>query len=353
MLGILTIPFYYISVEPFLMTLFVISAVACKSTLGAFLKDFAARSTSFLSSPYGMAVGATLIAIFIISVGQTEKLLRLFVPAHLGICIAVSLLISNIYLKGKNPIRIVTSLCLLGSFQFSISDNLNQYLQRAPVSRVLEGFIANKSNVVLISFQSDLLIEVLLSGAPKNILWPFYPQMHDDKKENYLARKFFNKDYYRFHLAPDRLHALNVMRAGDFLVTSEPIQDPSIGNVESVNLIRDSDMKVNEWQTSFGPTASVVDMLGWNFLDGFVHAGKHIMGSDLSDKNSTLHIYQKCGSFEGYVNRYDDLLAAYTDNIQEKSKHEWGKSHYCTFGIKEGRTYSWLSEASCIACYKY
>ena len=80
MLGMLTIPFYYISVEPFLMALFVISAVACKSTLGAFLKDFAARSTSFLSSPYGMAVGATLIAIFIISVGQTEKLLRLFAP---------------------------------------------------------------------------------------------------------------------------------------------------------------------------------------------------------------------------------------------------------------------------------
>ena len=73
MLGMLSIPFYYTSVEPFLMTLFVISAVACKSTLGAFLKDFAARSTSFLSSPYGMAVGATLIAIFIISVGQTEK----------------------------------------------------------------------------------------------------------------------------------------------------------------------------------------------------------------------------------------------------------------------------------------
>ncbi|MDP6583495.1 MAG: hypothetical protein QF535_02485, partial [Anaerolineales bacterium] len=186
---------------------------------------------------------------------------------------------------------------------------------------------------------------------------------------NYLARKFLTKDYYRFHLALDRQHALRAMRAGDFLVTSELLKNRTIGYVESVKLVTDKSMNVNDWQgnemdlpggeaytvrqTSFGPTASVVDMLGWKILDGFVHAGKHIMGSDLSDKNSTLHIYQKCGSFEGYVNRYDDLLAAYTDNIQEKSKHEWGKSHYCTFGIKEGRTYSWLSEASCLACYKY
>jgi hypothetical protein len=94
-------------------------------------------------------------------------------------------------------------------------------------------------------------------------------------------------------------------------------------------------------------------MLNGELFDGFVHAAKHIVGSDLSDKNSTLHLYQKCGSFEGYVNKYDDLLAAYTGNIQEKSKHEWGKSHYCTNGIKEGRTYSWLSKASCLACYKY
>ena len=143
------------------------------------------------------------------------------------------------------------------------------------------------------------------------------------------------------------------MRAGDFLVTSELLKNRTIGYVESIKLVTDKSMKVNEWQTSLGPTASVVDMLGWKILDGFVHAGKHIIGSDMSDKNSTLHLYQKCGSFEGYVNKYDDLLAAYNGNMQEKSKHEWGKSHYCTFGIKEGRTYSWLSEASCIACYKY
>jgi hypothetical protein len=94
----------------------------------------------------------------------------------------------------------------------------------------------------------------------------------------------------------------------------------------------------------------MVDMLSGKYFDGFVHAGKHLLGSDLSDQNLTIHLYQKCGSFEGYVNKYDDLLATYDRDLQEKSKHEWGKNHYCTYGIEEGRTYSWLSEASCLAC---
>jgi hypothetical protein len=351
-LSFLTIPFYYISVEPLMVVLFVISAIACKSTLGAFVRDFAGRSTALLSSPSGMAVGATLIVILIISVGPTEKLLRLFVPAHLGICIALSLLASNIYLKGKNTIRIVISLCLLASFQVSILDNINQYLQRASVPRMLEGFVANKSNLSLNAIQSDSLIEVLLSGGRRNILWPFYPHMHDDKKEDYLARKFFTKDYYRFNLFADRKDALSLsnFRFGDFLLASEPIKERRIGYVESVKLVTDKSMMVHVWQTPFGPTVAILDMLNGKFFDGFTHSIQHILGSDLSDKNSTLHLYQKCGSFEGYVNKYDDLLAAYNGNMQAKSKHMWGKNHYCNFGIKEGRIYSWLSEASCLAC---
>jgi hypothetical protein len=290
-----------------------------------------------------MAVGATLIAIFIISVGQTEKLLRLFAPAHLGICIALSLLISNIYLKGKNPIRIVTSLCLLGSFHLSITDNLNQYLQRAPVARMFEGYVANKSHFILGSIQTDSLIDRIVR----------FPPVHDDKKENSLAKKFLTKNYDRFHLFIDRKGALSNLRVGQYLLTSESIQDPSIGYVESVKLIIDKSIAIDEWQASGASLGVILDMLNGGLFGGFTHAIQHILGSDLSDKNSTLHLYQKCGLFEGYVNRYDDLLAAYTGNIQEKSKHEWGKSHYCTYGIKEGRTYSWLSDASCIACEKY
>ena len=346
----LSILLYYFSVEPLLLMLFVISAIACKSKLRSFVRDFSNNLVSLFSSPYGMAVGVTLMASLIISMGQTEKLLRLFVPAHLGFCIVLSFLISNIYLKCKNSVRIVIFLCLLAFFQFSFLENFHQYLQRASISRTLDGFSENKANLAVVSFQSDPLIKVLLSGASKNPLWPFYPKMNEDKKENYLGRKMFTNDYYRFHLVPDREHALRTLRVGDFLLTSEPLQNRTIGYVESVKLVTDKSMKVNQWQTSIGPTASMVDMLSGKYFDGFVHVGKHLLGSDLSDQNLIIHLYQKCGSFEGYVNKYDDLLATYDRDLQEKSKHEWGKNHYCTYGIEEGRTYSWLSEASCLAC---
>jgi hypothetical protein len=43
--------------------------------------------------------------------------------------------------------------------------------------------------------------------------------------------------------------------------------------------------------------------------------------------------------FEGYVNKYPDLFAAYNANPGGKSKSEWGRSHYCKFGRNEGRAY--------------
>ena len=51
--------------------------------------------------------------------------------------------------------------------------------------------------------------------------------------------------------------------------------------------------------------------------------------------------------FEGYVNKYPDLVSAYNANSQGLSKSNWGKNHYCASGRYEGRTYPGLSTASC------
>ena len=355
MLGMLSIPFYYISVEPLLVVLFFISVIAYKNSLSVFFKDFAARSNSFLSSPYGMAVGATLIATLIISVSPTEKLLRLFAPAHLGICVALSILISDAYLKGKKPIRIVISLCLLASFQYSISDSFYQYSQRSPVPRALEKF-TNPSSYIF-SFQDDPLTHILSKKKPDrnsstdhHPLVSFYPIVVDEHKEHYLALKFLTKDYDRFHLMDDQESALASMGIGDFLLTSLAIEDPGIGYVDSIKLILDKMSTVNHWQSNSGARRNIDGLLSGDFLVGLRHIINHIMWADLSDESFTLHIYQKCGSFEGYVNRYDDLSADYIANSGGQSKNEWGKQHYCTHGIDDGRTYSWLSASSCLAC---
>ena len=303
-----------------------------------------------------MVVGATLIAIFIISVGETEKLLRLFAPAHLGICIALSLLISNIYLKGKNPIRIVTSICLLGSFQFSISDSFYQYSQRSPVPRTLQNFTKLSSNVF--SFQDDPLIHILSrkkpnrnSSADHHPLAGFYPIVVDEHKEHYLALKFLTEGYDRFNLMDDQESALGSMGVGDFLLTSLAIEDPGVGYVDSIKLILDKMSSVNRWQSNFGARRNIDGLLSGDFLVGFRHIINHIMWTDLSDESFTLHVYQKCGSFEGYVNKYNDLFSDYSANSGGQSKNEWGKQHYCSHGINDSRTYSWLSASSCVACY--
>ena len=53
-------------------------------------------------------------------------------------------------------------------------------------------------------------------------------------------------------------------------------------------------------------------------------------------------------AFAGYVEAYGDLSAAYTAGAGQ-NKANWGKSHYCTYGLSEGRSYSGLSAASCLA----
>ena len=53
-------------------------------------------------------------------------------------------------------------------------------------------------------------------------------------------------------------------------------------------------------------------------------------------------------AFAGYVEAYGDLSAAYTAGAGQ-NKANWGKSHYCTYGLSEGRTYTGLSAASCLA----
>ncbi len=52
-------------------------------------------------------------------------------------------------------------------------------------------------------------------------------------------------------------------------------------------------------------------------------------------------------AFEGYVNKYRDLLAAYNKNSGGLSKNDWGKRHYCKAGLAEGRKYPGLSAKTC------
>ena len=52
--------------------------------------------------------------------------------------------------------------------------------------------------------------------------------------------------------------------------------------------------------------------------------------------------------FADYVEAYGELSAAYTAGAGQ-NKANWGKSHYCTSGLSEGRSYTGLSAASCLA----
>ena len=45
-------------------------------------------------------------------------------------------------------------------------------------------------------------------------------------------------------------------------------------------------------------------------------------------------------AYEGYVNKYADLLRVYNASGGGQTKSAWGKSHYCNYGSNEGRTYS-------------
>ena len=53
----------------------------------------------------------------------------------------------------------------------------------------------------------------------------------------------------------------------------------------------------------------------------------------------------KSADFTKYVNMYGDLVAAYNRNAGGKSKAEWGKWHYCSYGKQEGR--AGLTPAHC------
>jgi len=52
-------------------------------------------------------------------------------------------------------------------------------------------------------------------------------------------------------------------------------------------------------------------------------------------------------AFAGYVEAYVDLSAAFSTGSGQ-NKANWGKSHYCAYGLSEGRTYPGLSAASCL-----
>ena len=69
--------------------------------------------------------------------------------------------------------------------------------------------------------------------------------------------------------------------------------------------------------------------------------------SDSGSKSDVQAVYANAAAFEGYVDKYADLLAAYNANSAGKTKSAWGEWHYCNHGLSEGRTYSGLSAASC------
>ena len=69
--------------------------------------------------------------------------------------------------------------------------------------------------------------------------------------------------------------------------------------------------------------------------------------SDSGSKSDVQAVYANAAAFEGYVDKYADLLAAYNANSAGKTKSAWGEWHYCNYGRGEGRTYSGLSAASC------
>jgi len=59
-----------------------------------------------------------------------------------------------------------------------------------------------------------------------------------------------------------------------------------------------------------------------------------------NDQQRMLNICDPSSSselFERYVDKYPDLLAAYTADRQSVSKMEWGRMHYCKLGFKENR----------------
>ena len=66
-----------------------------------------------------------------------------------------------------------------------------------------------------------------------------------------------------------------------------------------------------------------------------------------TSSTNTTNTTSSGGAFEGYVNKYGDLLAAYNSNSGGLSKNDWGKNHYCNAGLAEGRTYTGISSANC------
>ncbi|MBT6247467.1 MAG: hypothetical protein HOI43_18765 [Gammaproteobacteria bacterium] len=58
------------------------------------------------------------------------------------------------------------------------------------------------------------------------------------------------------------------------------------------------------------------------------------------DQGQAVTICDASGSselFESYVDKYPDLLAAYTSDLTGKSIADWGRTHYCKLGLNENR----------------
>jgi len=77
--------------------------------------------------------------------------------------------------------------------------------------------------------------------------------------------------------------------------------------------------------------------------EGRTYSG--LSASGCSSTTTTTTTTSSGNAYEGYVNKYGDLLAAF--NRVGGSKSNWGKNHYCNYGRREGRTYSGLSASGC------
>ena len=76
--------------------------------------------------------------------------------------------------------------------------------------------------------------------------------------------------------------------------------------------------------------------------------GRNYSGLSSASCNSTTSTTTtSSNAFEGYVNKYSDLLRVYNARGRGQTKSAWGKNHYCNNGRIEGRTYPGLSASSC------
>ena len=101
-----------------------------------------------------------------------------------------------------------------------------------------------------------------------------------------------------------------------------------------------------------GSSQSIEEWGKWHYCnhgkkEGRVYNGSVTCSGTSSTTASTTSSTGTNSAFEGYVNKYGDLLAVYNASGGGQTKSVWGKWHYCNHGRAEGRTYPGLSAVRC------